>query len=147
MQYPRRITWTFRHASRHCHDWVQLVFFDRCANQPVLTFLTFPAYPVVIQSPESNNWPITKTVTLVCEVAGRPPPTILWYFNSRRIDLIHDTRMKFEVGEMGASFTATRFLLPGSTLGGGGGSFVVGVPFRACFPRCRRCPAFPLDGC
>ena len=56
------------------------------------------AYPVMITDPESNDWPVARTVPLFCEVEGNPKPQILWYFNGIPIHKLEKEKMKFEVG-------------------------------------------------
>ncbi|XP_076438818.1 protogenin-like [Babylonia areolata] len=65
-------------------------------HEATLNVLT---YPVMITDPESNDWPITRTVSLFCDVEGNPKPTIMWYFNGVPIHRLQKENIKYELSD------------------------------------------------
>ncbi|KAL8595523.1 hypothetical protein ACOMHN_000731 [Nucella lapillus] len=63
-------------------------------HEATLNILT---YPVMITDPESNDWPIVRTVSLFCEVEGNPRPNIMWYFNGVPIHKLERDSLKYEL--------------------------------------------------
>ncbi|KAL8595530.1 hypothetical protein ACOMHN_000738 [Nucella lapillus] len=48
-----------------------------------------------VLNPESNDWPIMRTVSLFCEVVGNPRPNIMWYFNGVPIHKLERDSLKY----------------------------------------------------